>query len=677
MFQLPPYARLFYNLSVAASDLSSYRALMNKVFGYPEFRPGQQQVLERMADSDVLGVMPTGSGKSLCYVLPAMSKGRTVVVSPLIALMRDQVHSLRSAGVRAAFINSSLDRDGQNASYLGFVRGEVDLLYVAPERFANGRFVEGLRRAGVNLLAIDEAHCVSEWGHDFRPDYLTLGSVRRAIGTPRTMALTATAEPAVQDDILARLGILEAERVVTSVDRPNLRFSVEHIPDLSARRERLMQLISERRDRPGIVYARTRRMVEELSCMLTEAGMPAEPYHAGMDMGRRDAVQHRFTIDDAPVIVATNAFGMGVDKPDVRFVIHFNMPGRLEAYYQQAGRAGRDGEPADCILLYGGHDIAAQRQFIERGHPDEKQVRQAWMSLVSAGSPGVSAHEGSEGLDRGADGFAATLAALRACGLIDHGSLRPLSDDPDAHIDISTVTSHKRYVEDRLARMVEYSEAKDCRRAMILRYFGESPAKSCTACDSCIQRPDEETRAEYPPTLYEALIDLREKIARRTSRAPYQVLESRSVRELATYRPRDLDELMETWGIGEIKAHWFGRRILRAIAAWEQANPDAPARLRRRLQRSFAAPTAEVSAPAVSESDPLYTRLRAWRADRARRDGVPAYMVFSDRTLKELVAALPRDRDSLMRVRGIGPAKLGALGPEVLSIINAKVTARA
>lgn len=676
MFQLPSCARLFYNLPVAASDLNSYRALMNRVFGYPEFRPGQGQVLARLADSDVLGVMPTGSGKSLCYVLPAMSRGRTVVVSPLIALMRDQVHSLRSAGVRAAFINSSLDRAGQNASYLAFVRREVDLLYVAPERFANGRFVEGLRRAGVNLLAIDEAHCVSEWGHDFRPDYLTLGSVRRTIGSPRTLALTATAEPAVQDDILDRLGILEAERVVTSVDRPNLRFSVEHIPDLSARRERLTQLLSERRARPGIVYARTRRTVEELACMLTEAGIPAEPYHAGMDMERRDAAQHRFTIDDAPVIVATNAFGMGVDKPDVRFVIHFNMPGRLEAYYQQAGRAGRDGEPADCILLYGGHDIAAQRQFIERGHPDEKQVRDAWISLVKAGSPGASDPELNVGLDRAADGFAATLAALRACGLVDHGSLRPLSDDPDAHIDVSTVTRHKRYVEDRLALMVEYSEAKGCRRAMILRYFGESPAKSCTACDSCIQRPDE-TRTEYPPSLYEALIDLREKLARRTSRAPYQVLESRSVRELATYRPRDIDELMETWGIGEIKANWFGRRILRTIAAWEQANPNAPPRLRRRLQRSFVAPASSTSGPAVSESDPLYARLRAWRADRARRDGVPAFMVFSDRTLKELVTALPRDRDSLMRVRGVGPAKLGTLGPEVLSIINARAAARA
>ena len=661
---------MFYNLAVAASDINSYRALMEKVFGYPEFRPGQQQVLGRLGDGDVLGVMPTGSGKSLCYVLPALSAGRTVVVSPLIALMRDQVHSLRGAGVRAAFINSSLDRAGQNASYLGFVRGQVDLLYVAPERFANGRFVEGLRRAGVNLLAIDEAHCVSEWGHDFRPDYLTLGSVRRAIGTPRTLALTATAEPAVQDDILDRLGILGAERVVTSVDRPNLRFSVEHVPDLSARRERLMQLIAERRDRPGIVYARTRRMVEELSCMLTGAGMPAEPYHAGMDMERRDAVQHRFTIDDAPVIVATNAFGMGVDKPDVRFVIHFNMPGRLEAYYQQAGRAGRDGEPADCILLYGGHDIAAQRQFIERGHPDEKQVRQVWVSLVSAGPPGAPDPERGNGPDRGADGFAATLAALRACGLVDHGSLRPLSDDPDAHIDISTVTRHKRYVEDRLARMLEYSEANSCRRAMILRYFGESPAGSCTACDSCILSPGE-TRADYPASLYEALIALREKIARRTSRAPYQVLESRSVRELATYRPRDMDELMETWGIGEIKADWFGRRILRAIAAWEQANPDAPPRLPRRLQRSFADPSTVVPTPPVSESDPLYSRLRAWRADRAKREGVPAYMVFSDRTLKELVAALPRDRDSLMRVRGVGPAKLSTLGPEVLTIINA------
>lgn len=650
-----------------ATDLDSYRGLLKDVFGYPDFRPGQEEVLSRLADRDVMAVMPTGSGKSLCYVLPAINRGRTVVVSPLIALMRDQVQSLKAVGVRAAFINSSLTRAAQNANYLDFIEGKIDLLYVAPERFANPKFVEGLRRVGVKLLAIDEAHCVSEWGHDFRPDYLTLGSVREALGRPRTLTLTATAEPRVQDDTLARLGIPNAARVVISVDRPNLRLSVEHISELDRRRDRLIELLGERRDRSGIVYARTRRMVEDLASALSSAGIPAEAYHAGLEMSLRDAVQRRFTVDETPVIVATNAFGMGVDKPDVRFVVHFNMPGRVEAYYQQAGRAGRDGDPADCILLYGGHDVSAQRQFIERGHPNEADVRETWVSLVSANAAGPRDLDWTERIDRNADGFAATVAALRASGLMDPGSLRLTSGDPNAAIDMAPIMEHERHAQDRLGQMVEYAESTSCRRAMILRYFGEQPALSCRACDSCLGER-QETEDEYPADLYDGLLKLREKIARRTSRAPYQVLESRTVRELAMYRPHDRDEMLEIWGIGEVKVDWFGDQVVRAILIWEERNPDTPERRRRRGQRSFTTPL--LPEPTVDNADPLYNQLREWRSDRARRDGVPAYMVFSDRTLKELVANLPGDRDSLMRVKGVGPAKIEAFGPEVLQVLK-------
>ncbi len=651
-----------------STGIDDYRRTLKDVFGYPDFRPGQAEVLSRLTDRDVMAVMPTGSGKTLCYVLPAISKGRTVVVSPLIALMRDQVQSLKAAGVRANFINSSLSRSAQNANYLDFIEGRADLLYVAPERFANARFVEGLRKAGVKLLAIDEAHCVSEWGHDFRPDYLTLGAVREALGRPRTLALTATAEPRVQDDTLVRLAIPNAARVVTSVDRPNLRLSVEHLPELERRRDRLIELVTERKGLSGIVYARTRRSVEELAEALSGVGIAAEPYHAGLDMSRRDEVQQRFTVDEAPVIVATNAFGMGIDKPDVRFVVHFNMPGRVEAYYQQAGRAGRDGESADCILLYGGHDIAAQRQFIERGHPDEADVRETWVSLVAAHSAGPSDIDWTERIDRNSDGFAAAIAALRASGLVDSGSLRLLSNDANAPIDMTTIREHLRHAEDRLSQMVEYAESTSCRRAMILRYFGERPATSCSACDNCLGER-RETETEYPPDLYENLLKLREKIARKTSRAPYQVLESRTVRELATHRPHDRVELMETWGIGEVKADWFGERLVRAIRVWEDKNPDAPERERRRSQRSFA--SALAPAPVIDD-DPLYNELRAWRSERAKLDGVPAYMVFSDRTLKELVSALPDSRDSLMQVRGVGPAKIETFGPDVLRLIKSQ-----
>ena len=651
-----------------STGLDNYRRTLKEVFGYPDFRTGQEEVLTRLTDRDVMAVMPTGLGKSLCYVLPAINRGRTVVVSPLIALMRDQVQSLKAVGVRATFINSSLTRSAQNANYLDFIEGRIDLLYVAPERFANSRFVAGLRKAGVKLLAIDEAHCLSEWGHDFRPDYLTLGAVREALGRPRTLALTATAEPRVQDDILARLGIPNAARVVTSVDRPNLRLSVEHLPDLDRRHARLIELLTERKGLSGIVYARTRRMVEELAETLTDSGIPAEAYHAGLAMDRRDDVQRRFSIDEAPVIVATNAFGMGIDKPDVRFVVHFNMPGRVEAYYQQAGRAGRDGEPADCILLYGGHDIAAQRQFIERAHPDEADVRETWVSLVAAQAAGPDGLNWTEKLDRNSDGFAATIAALRASGLMDSGSFQLLSGKPDASIDMATTIEHRRHAEDRLAQMVEYAESVGCRREIILRYFGEQPAASCHACDSCLGER-QEAEVEYPPELYDALLKLREKIARKTSRAPYQVLESKTVQELATYRPHDRDELMETWGIGEVKADWFGERLVRAILVWEDENPDAPERERRRSQR-FSSPNLGPE-PVVEDSDPIYNQLRVWRSERAKSDGVPAYMVFSDRTLKELVAAQPDSREALMRVRGVGPAKIDTFGPDVLRLLKA------
>jgi len=433
----------------------------------------------------------------------------------------------------------------------------------------------------------------------------------------------------------------------------------------------VIELLTERKGQSGIVYARTRRMVEELAEALTGSGIPAEAYHAGLAMNRRDDVQHRFTIDEAQVIVATNAFGMGIDKPDVRFVVHFNMPGRVEAYYQQAGRAGRDGEPADCILLYGGHDIAAQRQFIERAHPDDADVRETWVSLVAAQAAGPESLDWTGRIDRNSDGFAAAIAALRASGLMDPGSFRLLSTKPDAAIDMTSIVEHRRYAEDRLAQMVEYAESVGCRREIVLRYFGEQPAASCDACDSCLGER-QETEAEYPPELYDALLKLREKIARKASRAPYQVLESKTVQELATYRPHDRDELMETWGIGEVKADWFGERLVRAIRLWEDKNPDAPERQRRRSQRALSSSLAPE--PEVDDSDPIYNQLRAWRTERAKIDGVPAYMVFSDRTLKELIAAQPDSREALMRVKGVGPAKIEKFGPDVLRLLRSEAS---
>ena len=505
------------------SDLEPYHRRLREVFGFPELRDGQADVLGALAASDVLAVMPTGSGKSLCYVLPALEVGHTVVVSPLIALMQDQVEGLNAAGVRASFINSNVERDERNARYVDFVEGRIPLLYLSPEGLRNQRLIAGLRRHGVNLLAIDEAHCISQWGHDYRPDYLILGELREQLGRPRTLALTATADPRVRRDIMARLGIAgDAREVVTSFDRPNLRFSVMPLAGVPERKEWLRRFVVERGGQTGIIYVRTRRSAEEIAEALRGARVGAEAYHAGMDRDLRTAVQRRFTLGETPVIVATNAFGMGIDKPDVRYVIHFNMPGRLESYYQEAGRAGRDGEPAECVLLYARRDRAAQQRFIDEAHPDDRAVREIWRRWVAASKPDPGGGQPAVGDVADSGGFATVLAALRDSGLVAETELRLLSADPDATIDTRSIAEHREDAQARLVQMSEYAETSECRRAVILRYFGEQASDRCDGCDNCLGTA-EQSAAAYPPDLYAAILELRASIAERSGREPYEV----------------------------------------------------------------------------------------------------------------------------------------------------------
>ncbi len=552
------------------AGLDAYRARLRDMFGYPDFRDGQAEVLEALAQGDVVGVMPTGSGKSACFVLPALEVGRTLVVSPLIALMRDQVTNLGRANVEAAFINSSLDRAEKNARYLAFVRGELPLLYLAPEGLRNARLIAGLRRHGVNLLAIDEAHCISQWGHDFRPDYLLLGALREQLGNPRVLALTATADARVRKDIAVRLGIDgAAHEVVTSFDRPNLDLSVERRRGVRSRIDRTIEIVGEHAGGSGIVYVRTRRRTEEIAERLREEGVAAEAYHAGLGRGLRSAVQGRFDRGETPVIVATTAFGMGVDKPDVRFVLHFNMPGRLESYYQEAGRAGRDGEPAACVLLYDRRDRQAQQWFIDEAHPDDARVRTIWRDLLD--------RDGDQPLDD--DQTNNALEALRASGLVGPTDLRLLSRDPDAPIDTRTITTHRQHAESRLDRMVEYAETRGCRRRLILAYFGEEAPTTCDRCDNCTRSP-------------------------------------------GSRRRRDRTQ----------------------PAGWDR--------------------------PVAGPVDPLPDRLRDWRRERAQADGVPAYVVFNDRTLEDIVARRPRDDVDLLEVWGLGWGKVERYGAELLRLLR-------
>ena len=423
------------------STLAAYQARLRDTFGYPDFRGGQARVLEAIATHDVVAVMPTGAGKSLCYVLPALEVQRTLVVSPLIALMQDQVEGLEAAGVSATFINSNIDRDEANRRYVAFIRGQIPLLYVAPERFQNQRFTAGLREAGVNLLAIDEAHCISEWGHNFRPDYLQLGAIRERLGMPRTLALTATANPQVRRDIALRLGLVGAAEVVTTVDRPNLTYAVERIDGVNERLQWLIQYARGRAGLAGVVYARTRRTVEDVATALAAAGVPAEAYHAGLGRDVRTAVQRRFTVGETPVIVATNAFGMGIDKPDVRYVVHMNMPGRLEAYTQEAGRAGRDGEPSECTLLYARNDRRFQQGFIDEAHPAEEVVRATWQRWLQIADP--DSGRLPFGVAEEDSGFGMIVSALRQSQLLDPVALRLTSTRPDAPIDVSGIARHR------------------------------------------------------------------------------------------------------------------------------------------------------------------------------------------------------------------------------------------
>ena len=663
-------------------DTVRYRELLQDRFGYPDFRPGQAEVLEALATHDVLGVMPTGGGKSLCYVLPALEVGRTLVISPLIALMQDQVEALEAVGVPATFINSTLNRAEQNRRYADFEAGRIALLFIAPERLANRRFLDGLARGGVRLLVIDEAHCISEWGHDFRPDYLALGGAREQLGRPRTLALTATADPTVRRDILARLGIApEAREVLTSFDRPNLRFQVAPI---ASARERLSWLVAYARERSGqsgIVYARTRRSVEETAETLNAAGVPAQGYHAGMGGAARSTIQRRFTTGRAPLIVATNAFGLGIDKPDVRYVVHLQMPGRLEAYYQEAGRAGRDGEPAECTLLYSRRDHSLQRRFIDQAHPDDEVVRRSWTQLVAIQQLDpqrtLSPSEFEDAAGR--DGWALTVKALRSSGLLAEGELRLSSLDPGAPIDTRAIAERRRYAESRLAQMAEYAETSGCRRELILRYFGEPPsptgangarsAAGCGGCDNCSGAVRAEA-PEYPHDLFNSILDLRDGIARESNRAPYMVFEERTAREVATYRPSGDAALLEIWGMGQRRVQWFGDRMLALVREWERANPDAASPPARPAPASRQRSAPVGPGPEVPFDDPLFQRLREWRRERATRDGVPAYTLFTDRSARELTVHRPADRAALADVWGFGDARIAAIGDELLDLLR-------
>jgi ATP-dependent DNA helicase RecQ len=468
--------------------------LLRREFGLRHFRPGQEQIIRSVLDgSDTLAVLPTGGGKSLTYQLPSLVlEGLTVVVSPLIALIRDQFEKLREMGMESVRVDSSLTGTQKEEALTLISEGDQKVVLITPEGATGAAFRKRLGDQPVSLLVVDEAHCVSEWGHDFRPSYLALGALAEDLDHPTILALTATAAPLVRDEIIKRLGMREPSVVVRSVARPNLRFEVVRCDSEDMKRRELIQHLRRLR-RPGIVYCSTVQDVEELGALCKLARIPAEIYHGRLTKAERDHAHQRFMSSGKRIVmIATSAFGLGVDKPDIRYVVHYNVPGALEAYVQEAGRAGRDGLPARCILLWLPDDIAVQRHFLSEGPATRGQVRKvvdglaAWTDDGQMVEPGVLAMSTEVGITR----TKAVLEGLRDAGIVEEveGAFRLISDPGVDAVQILTKANEERRTQDRrrLDGMVHYAtQTEECHVIVIRRYFEDGEAQPCGRCDVC------------------------------------------------------------------------------------------------------------------------------------------------------------------------------------------------
>ncbi|MGK2966409.1 MAG: RecQ family ATP-dependent DNA helicase [Tepidiformaceae bacterium] len=559
--------------------LASARAVLRETFGYTEFRPGQRDVIASvLLGHDTLAVMPTGAGKSICYQLPALvnTEGLTLVVSPLLALMKDQVDALRDAGVAAAAINSSMSRDDQLATLREAGSGQIRLLYVAPERFDDGAFMSVLRGMRVALLAIDEAHCISQWGHDFRPSYRDLARVRPAIGNPPIVALTATADARVRADVIERLELRSPDVHVAGFDRPNLRFDVIRVRNQKDKLPIIAERIKALKDASAIVYCATRKKTEEVTDALQRAGVRCARYHAGMEDADRRRIQDAFARDSVRVIVATNAFGMGIDKPDIRLVFHHDLPDSMESYYQEAGRAGRDGEPAECILLYAPRDRSLREFFIDLAHPAPETVLDVYRALVRAGD---RVHIREVMTSDEEPGINAAVQALVDSGLAGRRGqmVWPVRTDGEDSIDLKGLEAHRAHAVHKLDSIQSYAESATCLRTRILDYFGDvGHPPACGNCGPCVAPPA--AAANVVPgvdsDLFESLRALRRQIASHADVPPYVIFADATLRAMAAARPRTEHEMLQVTGVGRVKWERYGEAFLaltRASAPAEQA----------------------------------------------------------------------------------------------------------
>ena len=618
-------------------------SLLKSVFGYPAFRGPQAEIIGHVSSGgDCLVLMPTGGGKSLCYQIPALLRpGVGIVVSPLIALMQDQVSALREAGVNASFLNSTQGAQEAAATERALIRGEIDILYVAPERLMTGRFLNLLTRLerrgdtqgdeeggesfanmdaaaepghGIALFAIDEAHCVSQWGHDFRPEYIQLSMLHERFPDVPRVALTATADAQTRAEIIERLGLTGARVFISSFDRPNIRYRIVEKAD--ARRQLLSFLKTEHAGDAGIVYCLSRKKVEETAAWLVAEGIAALPYHAGMDTATRTRHQERFLREDGIVMTATIAFGMGIDKPDVRFVAHLDLPKSIEGYYQETGRAGRDGAPADAWMAYGLADVVNHRRMIGESEANDQ---------------------------------------------------------------------YKRTSSAKLDALLGLCESTGCRRVRLLEYFGEA-SEPCGNCDTCLEPPEvwdgTEAARKALSCVFRSgqrfgavhLIDV--LLGRETERVQKWDHQKLSTFGIGT----DLDE--KTWravfrqlvaqGLLEVDHDSFGSLKL-TEASRAVLKGEATVHLRKVVEGKRAATKragSGVAASLAGDEKSRFERLREWRAATAKEHSVPAYVVFHDATLAELARACPLTLDALGRISGVGEKKRERYGEALLGLLR-------
>ena len=606
MTLVPRLSIMFFAQPKNSSTALHLRTALKKYFGYDEFRPLQEEIVtDALAGRDVLALMPTGGGKSVCFQLPALLReGLTIVVSPLIALMKDQVDSLEASGIAATFLNSTLDSDEARRRWRGLHRGEYRLLYVAPERLMLDGFLDRALNWNIAQIAIDEAHCISEWGHDFRPEYRELKKLRTHLPDVPVMALTATATERVRNDILKQLKLRDPRCYVASFNRPNLTYRVVA---KESPYDQTLAIIRERLTESGIVYCASRKTAESVAKKLQADGISAKPYHAGLDVADRSQAQEDFLRDRVRVITATIAFGMGINKPNVRFVVHYDLPKNLESYYQETGRAGRDGLPGECVLLFSVGDVVKQKRFIE----DKNEAEQR------------TAHE-------------------------------------------------------QLRTMVAYAETRDCRRATLLRYFGEQLSEPCSGCDNCL-----EPRETFDGTvLAQKFLSCVHRVQQKSGFAfgLNHIVGVLTGADTDAIRQRG-HESISTYGIGAdvSRESWqtIGRELNRlgflatgpGRFATLHLTPAGMTALRQRTPITLT----KLSEPKVRKArkrltgdiecnEELFENLRTLRRKLADDRDVPAYVIFSDVSLREMARSYPTTLSAFERISGVGKQKLKDFG---------------